>query len=686
MKRKFSLLFILLLPFIDIITALNVRYGFMPFSLGTIFKGGLFIILGIYILFFTKSKYKFINIVYWLICILYVIFYFLTKQYIFTINNLYPEISNLFKFLYTGFIFFSFLALVDDLKLDRKKINDILFYTLIVYSLSLIIAFITNTGFSTYPLRENFQGTIGWFYAGNELSAITLMLYPSYFIKYNYIDNKYKIPYLLLFIPIIFSIFIIGTKVSWLGAILLTFVITILFIIKKWQHKIELLPIIGIFLLVGILSIFSPTINNFRKSLNNEIVKVDLNTNIEKVDDKEILITEDNYVGSHCGTYYDLNNDLLNTILSGRENKAYTLFMIYKDGSIANKLLGIGFTNDSTIGNCYVEIYSEIDLLDILFHYGIIGLLIVLLPFIYIFRLLFKIKKLTFDITTYLFTALLLIGLSFVAGHIIGYPSCSIYLAIILLILVNSIKEKVDNINIGEEKMQVYIKNIYNDTKKKYYKNLKDNLKNNEKKFIVTVNPETLMLSENDNEMAQILDDKSVSFVPDGIAVVKAARILNNAVKERITGIDIATFLLDEANKNKYSIYLFGAKKEVITALLAVIAKNYPNIKVLGSSDGYVKNRDKVMEKIVKLKPDICMVALGIPDQEKIIYKYLDKFEKGIFIGVGGSFDVLSGTKKRAPKIFIKLNLEWLYRIVTEPKRLKRFWNSNVKFMFRIKK
>ncbi len=80
------------------------------------------------------------------------------------------------------------------------------------------------------------------------------------------------------------------------------------------------------------------------------------------------------------------------------------------------------------------------------------------------------------------------------------------------------------------------------------------------------------------------------------------------------------------------------------------------------------------------------LVALGIPYQEKIIAKHLNNFSKGIFIGVGGSFDVISESKKRAPKIFIKLNLEWLYRIVTEPKRLKRFFESNVKYIFKIRK
>ena len=98
------------------------------------------------------------------------------------------------------------------------------------------------------------------------------------------------------------------------------------------------------------------------------------------------------------------------------------------------------------------------------------------------------------------------------------------------------------------------------------------------------------------------------------------------------------------------------------------------------------KDKDKVFLDIVSKKPDIVLVALGIPLQEKLIYKYLDKFEKGIFVGVGGSFDVISGHKKRAPKVFIKLNLEWLYRIMKEPSRLKRFYDSNVKFIFKVRK
>ena len=107
-------------------------------------------------------------------------------------------------------------------------------------------------------------------------------------------------------------------------------------------------------------------------------------------------------------------------------------------------------------------------------------------------------------------------------------------------------------------------------------------------------------------------------------------------------------------------MYLFGAKKEVLETLCKVITEKYQDIKLLGCSDGYIDDKDKVMEEAALAKPDVLLVALGILNQEVLIDKYYDEFEKGILIGVGGSFDVLSGIKKRAPKIFIKCNLKWL--------------------------
>ena len=115
-----------------------------------------------------------------------------------------------------------------------------------------------------------------------------------------------------------------------------------------------------------------------------------------------------------------------------------------------------------------------------------------------------------------------------------------------------------------------------------------------------------------------------------------------------------------------------------------VINDKYPNIKLVGSTNGYVKDNVSVMEYIKTTNADIVMLALGIPLQEKLINNHLKDFNKGIFVGVGGSFDVLSGTKKRAPNIFIKLNLEWFYRIMCEPKRITRFIKHNLRFIIKI--
>lgn len=227
---------------------------------------------------------------------------------------------------------------------------------------------------------------------------------------------------------------------------------------------------------------------------------------------------------------------------------------------------------------------------------------------------------------------------------------------------------------------------LYSKSVDSFYNILNKNLNNEKKTFVVTANPETFMKSENDYELRELLEDKKTLLVPDGIGIVKAARMIGYDIKERIAGIDIANKLLELGNINKKSIYLFGAKQEVIDSMKEVLKEKYPNLIVVGSTNGYEKDKDKVFEKIVKLKPDIVLVALGIPLQEKLIYKHLDEFDKGIFVGVGGSFDVISGHKKRAPKLFIKLNLEWLYRILKEPKRLKRFYDSNIKFILKVKK
>lgn len=234
--------------------------------------------------------------------------------------------------------------------------------------------------------------------------------------------------------------------------------------------------------------------------------------------------------------------------------------------------------------------------------------------------------------------------------------------------------------------MKKFFEKLYQNKFIDFVSLLEENLKKNKKTFVVTANPETFMIAEKEEEFARLILDKETLIVPDGVGVVKAAHMLNYPVTERIAGIDLAWELLRIGNKYKKSIYLLGASEEVKEKMVEKIKTDYPNLILKGAINGFGRDKDAEFEKIKREEPDIILVALGIPAQEKLIYKHLKDFQKGIFMGVGGSFDVISGTKKRAPKVFQKLGIEWLYRLLKEPKRIKRFYNSNVKFIFKIKK
>lgn len=234
--------------------------------------------------------------------------------------------------------------------------------------------------------------------------------------------------------------------------------------------------------------------------------------------------------------------------------------------------------------------------------------------------------------------------------------------------------------------MKQYFDKLYKDSNVRFMAELRDRLAQNQKTFIVTANPEAFMFGEKDPEMHALLMDEQVTVVADGIGIVKGAAMLDVQVEERIPGVDIAENLMQYGHELGKKIFLLGSKQEVLDAMCQVLAEKYPDLIVAGAINGYVPDKDAAFEEIVAAKPDIILVALGIPAQEKLIYKHFTQFEKGIFVGVGGSLDVLSGSKERAPEFFIRHNLEWLYRILKEPKRIKRFYNSHVKFIFRVRK
>ena len=230
-----------------------------------------------------------------------------------------------------------------------------------------------------------------------------------------------------------------------------------------------------------------------------------------------------------------------------------------------------------------------------------------------------------------------------------------------------------------------YLKRVFPGTAEDFYRQAGEAMLEGKRLFVITANPEIIMGAEGDPAIGKMLLDPNNAVVPDGISVVKAMRLMGMAAKERITGVDLAEKLLKLAGEQKKSVYLLGAKEEVVSALAAKLQARYPGMKV-AYQNGYSPDKDRDFEKIRQLEPDLVLVALGVPAQERLIARHLEEFSKGVFIGVGGSFDVLSGSKRRAPALFVKTNTEWLYRIVREPSRLGRFYRSNIKFLGKVRR
>lgn len=224
------------------------------------------------------------------------------------------------------------------------------------------------------------------------------------------------------------------------------------------------------------------------------------------------------------------------------------------------------------------------------------------------------------------------------------------------------------------EKNLVEIFNIpfINMKKEDILKILEKRVVENKKTYVVTANAEIVMYAKENVSYFNIIT-KADYIVPDGIGVVKGAQILKKEIKERVPGIELMVDLLKIANKFNQKVYFYGAKNEVIEKMIKRIKSDYPNINIVGYSNGYINDADnKITDEIINLEPDYIFVAKGAPLQDEWINKVIQKTDKGLFMGVGGSFDVLAGEVKRAPEIWQKLNLEWLYRIAGDPKRWKR--------------
>ncbi len=182
---------------------------------------------------------------------------------------------------------------------------------------------------------------------------------------------------------------------------------------------------------------------------------------------------------------------------------------------------------------------------------------------------------------------------------------------------------------------------------------------------VFTPNPEIIMVALEDNEMMEALKKASL-IIPDGIGVVIASKIKSTPLKERVPGFDFCCQLM----KSDKSFYFFGGKP----GIAETAAKNMRDkgVNVVGFHHGYFDDDTEIINDINEKQPDVVLVCLGMAKQEKWIVNNMSKLKTSVLIGAGGSLDVLAGAVERAPEIYQKLNLEWLYRTVKQPSRIPR--------------
>lgn len=191
--------------------------------------------------------------------------------------------------------------------------------------------------------------------------------------------------------------------------------------------------------------------------------------------------------------------------------------------------------------------------------------------------------------------------------------------------------------------------------------------------MVVTADSSCVVLAQDDNELRAIVNSADL-VTPDSIGIIWAARRFGHPLPERVSGADIVEHLCERAAKQGYRVFLLGAAPGIAAAASEKLQQKYRGVQIVGTHHGYFSpdESDAIVKEIRSAKPDILFVAMGIPMQEKWIFRHMDQLQVPVSMGVGGTFDVVSGKVKRAPKWMQRCGLEWFYRLASNPKKFRK--------------
>ena len=644
---------------------------------------------------FSSKKDRRNILIYLLITIIY------SVLHLFFINNyLMEELLYIIKMFSNILLFYSVYLMNIDYKKSIKFIKIILWFI----CGSIVICNLFKLGYTSYSFNiikynifdwfknindyfEEFSSK-GFFHLANQIVGVVLLFYP---LIINEVKEYKKIGDIFLLNICSLAMLMIGNRSSSAGPLIILIFSFIFYLFLVWIKKEKLsfkyiLILIFSMIFINVFLYNAPIVKrdkyytdlDYSVSDSYSEVKdsgsVSDKNNIINLSTRDILLDKNLNI-NFIDNYYPYEQDkefwdnLVNLDIDYKDSRLIEILitkrLVELDNNKFDKLFGIGYykiINVCNIERDYVMQYYSV---------GILGILLFIsFYFIILIKMLFKIFVNLDNKFNYL-NIMLLCGISinlivaYLTGNILNAFSSTIPLSIMLGISYNEIRKdkpcRVLNYNICKLNKNSII----------------DELNNSDKRNILfNINP-IIMVNFNNNIKYKKFINREKYNIADGIGTIIGLRFKDNYGYKQITGVDMFNSLIDNAYINNKKIYLYGAKKEVIDKTVKVIKNKYNNINICGYMSGYSKE-DDVLKDIKKCKPDYLFVGLGSPKQEDFIIRNEKLFKSiSVIMPVGGTFDVVSGSKKRASKIYQKLHLEWLYRMVKEPKRIK----DNVKIL-----
>lgn len=209
-------------------------------------------------------------------------------------------------------------------------------------------------------------------------------------------------------------------------------------------------------------------------------------------------------------------------------------------------------------------------------------------------------------------------------------------------------------------------------------------IEHREQLLIGVVNAAKIVNMRRDEQLDRAVRSADL-ILADGMAVIWAGRLLRKRLPERVPGIDLMTRMLQRSHECGYRVFLLGATEQVLATVAQRIVQDYPNALLVGQHDGYFSGDEEstIAASIAAAKPDILFAAMSSPKKECFLARWSTEMDVPVCHGVGGAFDVMAGVVHRAPQLWQRLGLEWLYRVMQEPRRLwRRYLVTNSLFMY----